>query len=127
MIKTLKNIAAIVAVAGLMGSVWVTGADSETVVKDFMKKYHKAPKGTDNTAQKAQKGAATADEIKGLIAGYKAMTTTKPPQGDEASWKEKTSKVYAAAQALEKGGADAQGKYKEASNCKACHDVHRPK
>lgn len=127
MINTLKKLAAIVAVAGMMGSVWVCGADGESVIKDVMKKYHKAPKGTDNTAQKAQKGTATPEEIKGLIEGYKAISMAKPPEGDAASWKEKTSKVLAAAMALEKGGADAQAKFKEASNCKACHEVHKSK
>ena len=71
-------------------------------------------------------GKAAPDEIKKLVAGYKVLTTAKPPKGDEASWKDKTSKLLAAAMALEKGGPDAVAKYKEALNCKACHSVHRP-
>jgi cytochrome c2 len=125
MMKTLKKIAAVTAVAAMMGSVWVCGADGEDVIKNVMKKYHKAPKGTDNTSQKAAKGAATPQEIKDLIAGYKAMCTAKPPAGDDASWKAKTTALLAAAQGLEKGGADAQAKYKDAVNCKACHSVHK--
>ena len=127
MIKTLKQIAAVMAMVGLMGSVWVCAADGDEVIKDVMKKYHKAPKGTDNIAVKAQKGAASADEIQGLIAGYKSIIAAKPPQGDAAAWKKKTTEVYNASLGLEKGGADAQAKFKEAVNCKSCHDEFRPK
>lgn len=125
MIKTIKTIAAVMAVAGLMGSVWVCGADGDAVIKDAMKKYHKAPKGTDPVCKKVQTGAASAEELKGLIACYKAMCAAKPPQGDAASWKEKTTKLLAAAEGLQKGGPDAVAKYKEAVNCKACHSVHK--
>jgi hypothetical protein len=71
-------------------------------------------------------GKASPEEMKKLVAGYKVLTTTKPPKGDDASWKEKTSKLYAAAQALEKGTPDAAAKYKAALDCKACHSVHKP-
>jgi hypothetical protein len=127
MINIMKKVAAIAAVAAMMGSVWVCGADGEAVIKDVMKKYHKATKGSENASQKAQKGEASAQEIKDLIAGYKAMCEAKPPEGDAASWKDKTTKLLATAQALEKKEADAVSKYKEAVNCKACHSVHKGK
>ncbi len=101
-------------------------ADDKDALEKFMKEYHKAPKGTDPVCKKAVDGKASPEEIKKLIEGYKMMTTIKPPKGDEASWKEKTGKVYAAAQGLVKGGAEAQAKYKEAVNCKACHSLHKP-
>ena len=95
-------------------------------IKQVMKIYHKAPKGVDPICKKASDGKATPTEIKNLVAAYKTLTTTKPPKGDEASWKEKTSKLYAAAQALASGAPDGAAKYKEAVNCKACHSVHKP-
>ncbi|MSU35224.1 MAG: hypothetical protein EXS36_08935 [Pedosphaera sp.] len=118
-------------VAALIASgslVWqVNAADAnEDAIKEFMKAYHKAPKGTDPTCKKASNGEASKDELKKLVAGYKIMCSAKPPKGDAASWKEKTTKLLAAAQGLEKGGADALAKYKEAVNCKACHSVHKP-
>lgn len=107
--------------------VWQTqAADSKDAIKEVMKAYHKAPKGTDPTCKKAADGKATPEELKKLVAGYTAMAAAKPPQGDAASWKEKTSKLLAAAQALEKGAPDAAAKYKEAVNCKACHTAHKP-
>jgi hypothetical protein len=86
-----------------------------------------APRGTDTIAKRAQEGKATPEELKGLTAGYHAMIKDKPPQGDMASWKEKTTKLASAADGLVKGDPDAPARYKEAVNCKACHDAHKPK
>lgn len=94
--------------------------------KEFMKKYHKAPQGTDPVMKRAAMGKATPAELKELAAGYKAMTTAKPPRGEMASWKEKTSKAAAAAEALVKGDPDALERFKNATNCKACHSEHKP-
>lgn len=118
-------------VAGLIASsafVWqLNAADAkEDAIKEVMKSYHKAPKGTDPTCKKAADGKASADELTKLVAGYKLLTTVRPPKGDDASWKEKTGKLLAAAQSLQKGDADGLAKYKEAVNCKACHSVHKP-
>jgi hypothetical protein len=103
------------------------GDNKESPTKAFMKKYHKAPKGTDPIAKRAQEGKATPEELKGLVAGYHAMAKDKPPQGDLASWKEKTTKLASAADALIKGEPGAPERYKEAVNCKACHEAHKPK
>ena len=104
-------------------------ADSEkdNPTKEFMAKYHKAPRGTDPVAKRATQGKATPEELKALAEGYHAMTKAKPPEGDMASWKEKTTKIASAANALVKGEPDAVERYKAAANCKACHDVHKPK
>ena len=99
---------------------------NEDAIKEFMKAYHKAPKGTDPVCKRATEGKATPDELKKLVAGYKTMCAAKPPKGDDASWKEKTTKLLAAAQDLQKGKEGAADKYKEAVNCKACHSVHKP-
>ncbi len=117
------------AVAALAGSILVStlhAAEESNPTKEFMKKFHKAPKGVDPICKKATDGKASPAELAGLVAGYKAMTTAKPPKGDEASWKEKTSKVLEAVVALQKGAADGVAKYKEAANCKACHTAHKP-
>lgn len=113
----------------LAASVFVStlnAAEGDNATKKFMKDFHKAPKGVDPVCKKAADGKATPDELATLVAGYKAMCSAKPPKGDEASWKEKTSKVLEAAMALQKGAADGAAKYKEAVNCKACHSAHKP-
>jgi len=103
----------------------VVAEAADSPIKDFMQKYHKAPKGTDPACKKVQDGTASKDEIKGLLEGYKMLAASKAPHGDEASWKEKTSKLLAAMQALEKGAPGAAAQYKSAVNCKACHSVHK--
>jgi hypothetical protein len=113
----------------LAGSALISGvnaAEGSNPTKQFMKVFHKAPKGVDPVCKKAADGKASPDELSKLVAGYKAMCTAKPPKGDEASWKEKTVKLLEAAQALQKGTPDGAAKYKEALNCKACHSAHKP-
>lgn len=116
----------IAAVLAVSACVWQVTADDDEVIEHVMKTYHKAPKGTDPVCKRAADGKATPDELKQLVAAYKKLAMTKPPKGDEASWKEKTSKLLAASQALEKGAPNAAAMYKEAVNCKACHSVHKP-
>src|SRR5436853_417278 len=96
-----------------------TGAESEkdSPTKAFMKKYHKAPQGVDSISKKAMTGKASQQELKELAAGYKTMTLAKPPKGDPASWKEKTTKLASAADALAKGDPNGVARYKEAVNC----------
>ena len=126
MTNSIKPLIVSVAVAGLVGGMWASAADSDSSpIKDFMRKYHKAPKGTDPVCKKVQDGNATKDEIKALLAGYQTIAKAKPPKGDDASWKEKTSALVMAAQALDKGDADAVAKYKAALNCKGCHSAHK--
>ena len=113
----------------LAASVFVStlnAAEGSNPTKEFMKKFHKAPKGVDPVCKKATDGKVSAAELSQLVAGYKAMCSAKPPKGDEASWKEKTGKLLEAAMALQKGAADGAAKYKEAVNCKACHSAHKP-
>ena len=122
---TLLLATATVAAASLL-AVRVTAAEGhDSATKQFMKQYHKAPKGVDPVCKKAVDGKATPEEIKRLVAGYRQMVAAKPPKGDAASWTEKTTKLLAAAEELQKGAPDAAAHYKEAVNCKACHSVHK--
>ena len=120
-----------VCIAGLMAGGALTlqlqAEDAkDDAIKKVMKTCHKAPKGEDPICKKAADGKATPEEIKKLVAGYKVLTTAKPPKGDAASWKEKTTKLLAASESLEKGEAGAVTKYEGAVNCKACHSAHEP-
>jgi hypothetical protein len=114
----------------LAGGVFVgsslNAAEGKSPIKEFMKQYHKAPKGVDPICKRAGDGKATDQELASLVAGYTSMCAAKPPRGDEASWKEKTTKLLDAARGLQKHSPDAIAQYKEAVNCKACHSQHKP-
>lgn len=95
-------------------------------LEDFMKKYHKAPKGTDPICKKAGDGKASKAELTALLEGYTAMGAMKAPKGDDAAWKQKNAALVAAVKDLQAGKADAGAAYKTAVNCKACHNAHKP-
>lgn len=94
-------------------------------IEKVMEKYHKAPKGQDPVCKKVINGAASKEEIAGMVKAYATLCAAKPPKGDEASWKEKTGALLKAAQDLQAGKAGAVDAYKAAVNCKVCHSAHR--
>ena len=104
----------------------LTTASADDVISDFMKKYHKAPQGTDPTCKKAGAGTASESELAELLKGYEAICAATPPKGEKDAWVKKCQELVAAVkllQAKDAGGADA---YKKAVNCKACHTDHKP-
>ena len=94
MIQHLKKFAptALVLAATVLATSTLLAA-GDSAIGDFMKKYHKAPKGTDPVCKKAQDGKATPEEIRRLVTGYKLLTTAKPPKGDEARRSRNTAVV----------------------------------
>src|SRR4051794_9989831 len=67
-------------------------------IKDVMVKAHKG-----GLMKKVASGKATADEKKQLLEFYEALAANKPPAGDEADWKVKTSAIVAAAREAAEG------------------------
>jgi len=92
------------------------GGEKEVTIKIVMQKAHKG-----GLLGKVLSGKATAEEKKELVNYYEAMVKLKPPQGEEAAWKEKTKALLAAAK-----GEDTAA-LKKASNCGACHSVFKKK
>ncbi|MFA6546595.1 MAG: hypothetical protein WCS99_19420 [Limisphaerales bacterium] len=128
--ETTKTAIRAAAVLGVAFGLCVTGliaADAKSSpIKDAMQKYHKAPKGTDPLCKKAGAGQASKEELAGMVAAYKAMCASKPPQGDQAKWVKLCSTLANATASLEKGEAGAADKYKAAVNCKGCHEEFKP-
>jgi hypothetical protein len=124
--KTALRASAVLAVAFGLCVTGLTAADAKNPIKDAMAKYHKAPKGTEKTCEKAGKGTASKEELAGMIAAYKAMCAAKPTQGDQKKWVQLCTELVNATVALEKGEAGAADKYKKAVTCKTCHDEFRP-
>ena len=111
--------AGLLVVGGVAGLSQARNAE-ELTIKDVMKEGFKG-----ELAKKVGGGTATEDEKKRLLTLVKALSSAKPPRGDEKSWEDKTKALVAAAQAAVDGKADAAGQMKNAANCKACHDTHK--
>ena len=86
-----------------------------------------ANKGKDSLLNKVLAGKGTDEDHKKLAELYDELAKAKAPQGDEKSWTAKTSALAAAAHEVAEKKAGAVDKLKAASDCKACHSVHKPK
>ena len=90
----------------------ITAADKITheQIEEVMKKGFKAKLHEDLASNKA------------VLAKYASwLASYKPPKGDAESWKKKTAAITAAIKAND------QAALKKATNCKACHNVHKKK
>jgi hypothetical protein len=92
-------------------------------VKDVMKAIHK---GEDNIGKRVSKGEASQEDIAKMVEYYESLPLSEPPRGEPESWTVKTATLVKSARALKSGEAGALDAYKAASNCKACHNVHKP-
>lgn len=122
-----KHLLYLALTAGLVNFISAAHADdaNDAIIKEVMKTCNKAPKGVDALCKKAIDQKATPEELAKLVAEYKKLTTSTPPKGGLADWKEKTTKLYEAANKL-KGDPSAVADFKAAVNCKACHSLHKP-
>ena len=91
-------------------------------IKEVMKQAHKKP---GELLKKVATNSATDAQKKELLKLYQALAKSTPPKGDEASWKQKTELLVAAAKAAVDGDEDAPRRLMTASNCKACHLDHK--
>ena len=113
-------------VAGLVLALgWVAfsvaqDAKPKFTIKEVMKTAHKS-----GLMKKAAEGKATEAELKTLIENYEALAANKPPKGDEAAWKEKTTALLAAAKDVAAGKEGAGAALMKAYNCMACHSAHK--
>jgi hypothetical protein len=92
-------------------------------VSDVMKAVHK---GDDNIGKRVGRGMASQEDIAKMVEHYESLPLNEPPRGDKKEWAERTKKLVMAGKAVKSGAPGALDQYKEAANCKACHDAHRP-
>ena len=92
-------------------------------IKDVMALH----KGKESFLANILAGKGSDDDLKKLVSAYEVMAAQKPPMGDEGSWKTLTSAALAAAKDAQAKKDGALDKLKAATNCKACHEPHKPK
>ena len=84
-----------------------------------------SPKGA-KLNKKVIGGTATDAEKLELLDLFISLTENSPPKGDAESWKEFTNSVTMAAARVAVGREGATDELKAATNCKKCHDAHKP-
>lgn len=89
-------------------------------VKEVMKKAH-----GEKLLNKVVDGKASKEEKDKLLDLYLSLLENQPPKGDQQDWIMKSGTLMWAAAAVAVGREGAEGMLKEASNCKACHSVHK--
>ncbi len=90
-------------------------------IKEVMKKAHK-----DGLLKKVTSGDASAEDQRELLDLYISLVENTPPQGEMDSWHRLAGGAALAAAKVVVGRDGAVVELKEATNCKACHDVHKP-
>ena len=116
--------ARVFAAIAMLSSISVSSADDHKVIEEAMKGGFK---GDTSLAKLASEGKASKEDIAKLKAYCESLVKAKPPVGDDASWKTKTEALLKSVVDLESGAADAPKAFEKAANCKACHEVHKPK
>jgi cytochrome c553 len=94
--------------------------DEELTIKKIMKRAHKS-----GLLKSVATGRATDAEIAQLHHYYQAMPKLSPPNGEEKSWKKKTEALIEASRAAIDKDPNAGQMLKSATDCAACHDVHK--
>ena len=92
-------------------------------IKAMMERAHK---GRDNIGSEVRHGRGTEEDVKKLLAEYKLIAAQKPAVGDLKSWKGRTDAVIAALNDLVAKKPGAVDRVYAATDCRACHEAHRP-
>ena len=100
------------------------GAEEKSKTAEFMTKYFK---GKESFVAKANAGTVDEAALKAFVEGALALGNEKPPVGDAEAFKKKTVALADAGKALLEKKEGAAAAFKEATDCKACHSVFRPK
>lgn len=96
------------------------GKEPKYTTKQVMKTAFKG-----GLLKKVAGGEASDEEKKQLHEMLVALSKNTPKKGEADSWKELTSALVKAGKAAVEGDAEAGEMLKKASNCKACHDLHK--
>jgi len=118
--KILTILCTLAATAAGLYAADATKRDIDTVMKEAMK-------GDASLHKKVATGKGTPEDAAKLLDYVKSLPAESPPEGDAASWKEKTSKLIEAAQSVVDGKPGATQSLQLAGNCKACHSEHKGK
>lgn len=124
----LRILGTLMVIGLLAGAGWQVASAEETdekgepqhTIKEVMKLAHK-----DGLLKKVLDGKGRHKDAMELIDYYASLADNPPPRGDAESWKAKTDALIIAAARVSVRRKDGIAKLKAASNCMACHEVHK--
>lgn len=93
------------------------------IINAMMERAHK---GRDNIGSEVRNGSGTEEQVKKLLEEYRLIAAQKPAVGDLKSWKRRTDAVIAALSDLAAKKPGAVDRVYSATDCRACHEAHRP-
>jgi surface antigen len=119
--NTMTMALAFLLTVGALGVMSHAGTE-EAAIKKVMKEAMKG-----GLCKSVAEGKASDDQKKELLELFESLAKAKPPKGEKESWDKKTLALVKAAEAAVDGKSGAPEQLKKASNCKACHEVHKGK
>ena len=123
MSKMMLSFVMLTLLSGVTTSVLVNAEESDGKkysTKEVMKVAFKG-----GLLKKVSSGNASAEEAKNLHAMLVSLSKNQPKKGDADSWKKLTSALVKASTAVKEGTEGAGVMLQKASNCKACHNIHK--
>lgn len=123
MSKMMLSFVMLTLLSGVSTSVLVNAEESDGKkysTKEVMKVAFKG-----GLLKKVSSGNASAEEAKNLHAMLVSLSKNQPKKGDADSWKKLTSALVKASTAVKEGTEGAGAMLQKASNCKACHNIHK--
>lgn len=106
---------------------WVVAQDQDSArtpkytIKEVMKQTH----GPTKLRDKVLSGDASKEEKDQLLDLYLSMIESRPEKGEPQSWMMKSGRLILATARVAVGREGALEELKVASDCKACHEVHK--
>lgn len=82
-------------------------------------------KGDNSPLKRILGGKGTKADAAALTAAIGAMAAGKPDKGDADDWKQRTDALVKAMDQINKGDKAGVDALQNASNCKACHNLHK--
>jgi hypothetical protein len=96
------------------------GKEPKHTIKEVMKEAH-----VKGLLKKVVGGEASAEEKEKLVGLYTDLCLNKPPKGSADEWTDRCKAIIAAAKGVAKGEDGAAKTLAKATNCAACHKLHK--
>jgi hypothetical protein len=121
--KTSSHLILIV-MSGVLAFILITasGAAADSPIENVMKSVMR---GNQSTFKLVSSGKGTDADAQKLLQYLKILPANKPPKGDLADWKTRTTKLVQAASDVVAKRPQAPERLKQAGNCNGCHFAHR--